>query len=166
MCSAELHERWSSSPRFFYLISIGLQPVLAIIWSPLFSMASFTLCHWVAAVGLSSRIMAHHDLDVTSLESSPVRFRFYGHLIALILVSVPLYYLFMDARVPNWLGRVTSGADLADEENRGRCFSKLILFGYFGFGFVHFIYDRYLYEFRNKDVRTIVGARLYGVAES
>ncbi len=162
---AESQRNTRSWPRLAYLLTIGLQPVLATVSYPLFNMALFTASHWIIALALSGRILT--GLSSRAQVRHPRRWwRFHGIMAAFAAASVCMYAVFWHP----WL--IGEGKYLFTEAflrepviavaHASATLPGALLAGlYFGITFVHFLYDRYVYAFRRPAIREGIAPHLF-----
>jgi hypothetical protein len=120
-------------PRLLFILTDGLALGL-VFWQPLIGFAVYGMNHWLVAIGLSSHLHA------ASRGESPIAF-------AVVLISAGILcfgLLFMrptPAGIAIHMTMVAFGARV-------------------GLGFVHFLYDRYIYKLSDPRVCTTIGAPL------
>ena len=121
-------------PRLIFILTDGL--ALALIWwLPLIGYALYGMNHWLVAIGLSSHVHS------ASRGKSPIVFA-----VVVILVGILCFGLLFVRPTP------TGGIAIQ---------MTMIAFGArVGLGFVHFLYDRYIYKLSDERARTTIGAAL------
>lgn len=179
LCLAMLVNEFRQGRKFFprgaYILTIALQPILASVSYIIFNAILFSLSHWIIAIALSGRILANQfapQSETGQKKSSPSHIDIFHTMVAgLLLLSIPMYYLFWSDDIMGHIAHdtyqyISSGfqADGAKVlmEIEGTTIVGVLVGLYFGLSFVHFYYDRALYSFRNSDVRKIVAPRLFG----
>jgi hypothetical protein len=82
-----------------------------------------------------------------------------AHVGALMIFSVPLYYLlFRPAAI---FGAFDPGIHFGFRLGETSLLLGALSGAYVGIAFVHFLYDRRIYSFRNPEVRSAIGAQLF-----
>jgi len=153
-----------SIPRTLYIFSIGIQPICAVVAMPVYHFAVFTACHWMIALALSGRISSnlangHPPGQRVFPDLKRLNACHAAHVGVLMLFSVPLYYLLF--RPAAAFGAFDAGIHFAYRLGETSWLLGALSGGYFGITFVHFIYDRHVYSFRNPAVRGAIGAQLF-----
>ena len=158
----------SSWPRGLYVVSIGIQPVFGTISFPIYHFAVFSICHWLIALALASRIL---DNEFIPERRATTWFRglglgFWMTVFAFVLASVVMYGIFHSQTIHRTAG-IIAPLDYGD----GSLFAyKMGIFqtafgalsgAYFGISFVHFMYDRYVYALRCPEIREWIAPHLF-----
>jgi hypothetical protein len=123
-------------PRFIFILADGL--ALALIWwQPIIGIAVYSVNHWVVAIGLSSHVYSARCL----------RFRTGAWLYTLaMLMAGAIGFL--------WLIPTPNGTLL-------RVVIPVVVSARLGFGFVHFLYDRWVWKMADPRVRATIGRDLF-----
>jgi hypothetical protein len=158
----ELLRDHRSIPRALYILSIGIQPVFAAYTDIVYQFVVFTVCHWLIALALSARISQRLTSNTPADAAFP-RLGFFGRfhsaqVALLIVISVPLYYLLLR---PASFGDFDPGVHLGYQLGETSLLLGLLSGTYFGITFVHFMYDRYVYSFRDPQVRNAIARHLF-----
>jgi hypothetical protein len=139
-------------PRAIFILSTGLAPVAIFINTPL-SLGMTFLNHWTVAIGLATHAASNHK----ALNSANGKRWYQSYFIlylGLVLVALPASYTIAN----------TGGA-----ESISNSFSSMTalttfvttLFGLrMGTSYVHYLYDRYVYQFRDPAVGKSIGRDL------
>jgi hypothetical protein len=121
-----------SLPRALFVATLGLGMV-AVFWVGLWVFAIILVNHWLVAIGLGSAVCAERGRRSFALFAA-----------GLALAGACIYaVLFLS---PGLTLRVTAWA---------------VAFR-IGLGFVHFLYDRWIYSFSDPKVRSTIGLALFG----
>lgn len=125
-----------SLPRVAFILTDGLGLIL-VFHAGLWGFAIIGLNHWLVAIGLASHVYANHK------GKSPWPFA----LVVMAAGSVLFCLLFVDLRkLPN-VGLTTAAL-----------YFTVTAVGFrLGLGFVHFLYDRWIYQLSNPQVRATIG---------
>jgi hypothetical protein len=128
------------SPRILF-IAADTAGLALIFWSGLWGFAIWSINHWLVAIGLSSHVYAVHR------GRSAVMF-----VAGLVVVGVALFWLIFGSGVnrhtlfdPSFVVRTT----------------MIALSLRYGFAFTHFLYDRWLWQLSNSEVRATIGKDLF-----
>jgi hypothetical protein len=122
-------------PRFVFILSDGL--ALALLWwQPIIGVAVYSLNHWLVAIGLSSHVYSARCF----------RLRAAGWLFTLAM-------LFTGAIGFLWLIPTPNGTLLR--------VVPIVVSARLGFGFVHFLYDRWVWKMGDPRVRATIGRDLF-----
>jgi hypothetical protein len=158
----------SSLPRGLYMVSIGIQPVFGTISFPTYHLAVFSICHWLIALALASRIL---DNEFIAGRRAAVWLRglglgFWMGMFAFVVASVVMNGIFHSQTMHRAVG-IIAPVEYGDSS----LFSyKTGVFqtafgalsgAYFGISFVHFIYDRYVYALRRQEIREWIAPHLF-----
>ena len=121
-------------PRFVFILADGL--ALALIWwQPIIGVAVYSLNHWLVAIGLSSHVYSARRL----------RARAGGWLFALaMLMAGAIGFLWLIPTPNGTLLRVI----------------PIVVSTRLGLGFVHFLYDRWVWKMTDPRVRATIGRDL------
>jgi hypothetical protein len=160
-------------PRGLYIVSIGIQPMFGAIAYPIYHFAVFSICHWLIALGLASRLLDRQGATaapraaMVEQDQGRVSSRWVRWLLLLAFMSVAMYLVFHSGTFHGVLGiaaPVTYGQDSLFAYRSGvfQWWFGLLSGAYFGISFVHFAYDRYLYSFGRPEVRRWVVPYLFG----
>ena len=129
---------WREIDRWTCIIVTILGTVLAtkvlhILPLALFAIGFFSVNHWLAAIGLSSHVWAEHH------RRSPIIFA-----AAVVILGTALFVILF-VSFPSLSIRITTTA-----------------IGFrLGLGFVHFLYDRWIYKFSDTQVRETIGRDIF-----
>jgi hypothetical protein len=150
MIGRELFAQPLCLPRIVFILCDGLGLSL-IFWQGLIGFALYTANHWLVAIGLSSHIYSVHrskTSDATHWYNSPLVFAF-----ILIMASLICFGLLFVSFTPS-----ESDISLANFTLQ----ITALAFGIrAGLGFVHFLYDRYIYKFSDEQVRATIGKDMF-----
>jgi hypothetical protein len=131
------------SPRIAFIITDALR--LALGWtSGLWSFAISGMNHWLVAIGLSSHV---HARDRSAVVFSAALIGFGTIVFALLFIALPfcgLYSTSGPAPLPWWVRATIPAVSLR-----------------LGLGFVHFLYDRWLWKLSDPMVRAMIGKDLF-----
>jgi hypothetical protein len=164
----ELLVERGSLPRAVYIVSIGFQPVFAIVAGAAYSFTLTSITHWIVALALSARIISNQTntgiADSPSSSSPWLLVRrlatSYAALIGvLVVLSIVVHVLVLRpaAGLSDFDYAVYFGYRLGDPPPA----LALLSGAYFGINFVHFLYDRYIYSFRRSEVRAAIVPHLF-----
>jgi hypothetical protein len=122
-------------PRFVFILTDGV--ALTLIWyQPIIGIAVYSLNHWLVAIGLSSYVYAARCLRV----------RAGGWFFALaMLMAGSIGFLWLIPTPDGTLLRVI----------------PVVVSARLGFGFVHFLYDRWVWKMADPRVRATIGRDLF-----
>lgn len=140
-----LHEWFTvrSLPRAIFILTDGLALALVFHFG-LWGFAIIAMNHWLVAVGLASHVHANHR------EKSPWPFA-----IAIMVAGFALFcLLFVDLHKLPTVGLTTATL----------YFTVAAVSFRLGLGFVHFLYDRWLYKFSDPRVRETIGSDMFSVS--
>jgi hypothetical protein len=126
-------------PRVALILIDGLGMIMA-FWSGLWGFALIALNHWLVAIGLASHVWANHNKGSSTLIAI-------GLMAAGMLVFC---LLFVDLGALSTVGISTAALH----------FTVTTVGLRLGLGFVHFLYDRWIYKFSDKRVRVAIGKDL------
>jgi hypothetical protein len=158
----------SSLPRGLYMVSIGIQPIFATLSFPIYHFAVFSICHWLIALALASRILDGEFITerLKTAWSRDLGLGFWIGMFGFLAASVVMYGIFHSHAIHRAVG-VVAPARYGD----GSLFSYRTgvfqtAFGalsgaYFGISFVHFVYDRYVYGLRRPEIRQWIAPLLF-----
>jgi len=160
----------ASLPRALYIISIGIQPMFGTFAYPIYHLAIYTICHWLIAYALASRILgsqsasADRPLRVSARGLFEPRIAMW--LVVFTLTSVVMYMLFHSRTIHGLLGvgpRSGYGQQSLFAYKTGVVDLGFgILTGaYFGLSFIHYAYDRLFYAFSKPEIRQWVAPHLF-----
>jgi len=122
-------------PRFLFILADGL--ALALIWwQPIIGIAVYSVNHWLVAIGLSSHVYSARCL----------RFRVGGWSFAVAMLMAGAIGFF-------WLIPTPNGTVLR--------VIPIVVSARLGFGFVHFLYDRWVWKMADPRVRATIGRDLF-----
>lgn len=127
-------------PRVLLILTDGLGMIMA-FWYGLWGFATIAVNHWLVAIGLASHVRANHR------EGSPVAF-------ALVLMAVGMALfclLFVN------LGTLLAVGFTVDALH----FTVTAVGLRLGLGFVHFLYDRWVYRLGDARVQATIGRDLF-----
>ncbi len=125
-----------SLPRALFILTDGFG-MIAAFWFGLWGFAIIALNHWLVAIGLVSHVHANHR------RGSPTLFAAGLMAAGLMLFCV----LFVDPRKAISVGL-----------SAGMLSFTVTAVGFrLGLGFVHFLYDRWVYKLSNPQVRSTIG---------
>jgi hypothetical protein len=129
-----------SLPRAIFILTDGLGMIL-IFHFGLWGFAIIGLNHWLVAIGLASHVYANHK------GKSPWPFA-----LAVMAAGFVLFcLLFVDFRKLPTVGLTTAGL-----------YFTVTAVGFrLGLGFVHFLYDRWLYKLSDPQVRVTIGRDMF-----
>lgn len=124
-------------PRAVLILTQGAGLVL--VWfAVLWGLAIIAINHWLTSIGLASHIADNRRCN--------------GVAIGIMFAGAALFcVLFIDPRTV-WMHGLSSAA---------LSFSFAAVAFRLGLGFVHFLYDRWIYRFSNPAVRATIGASLF-----
>lgn len=129
-----------SLPRMAFIMTDGLGMILAFRFG-LWGFATIGLNHWLVAIGLASHVHANHA------RSSPWPFA-----LAVVAAGFVLFcLLFVDLRRLPTVGLSTAAL----------CFTVTTVGFRLGLGFVHFLYDRWIYKLSDPQVRATIGHNMF-----
>ena len=129
-----------SLPRMAFIMTDGLGMILAFRFG-LWGFAIIGLNHWLVAIGLASHVHANHA------RSSPWPFA-----LAVVAAGFVLFcLLFVDLRRLPTVGLSTAAL----------CFTVTTVGFRLGLGFVHFLYDRWIYKLSDPQVRATIGHNMF-----
>ena len=130
--------RWS--PRILFIIADGVA-LMFFVQSFLWGFAIWSVNHWFVAIGLSSHVYG------VQRGRSPAPF-----VLGLLAASVLVFWLIFGSGVnlhtifdPKFVARTTI----------------ILMSVRYGVAFTHFLYDRWLWQFSNPDVRATIGKDLF-----
>lgn len=158
----ELRRDAHSIPRALYIASIGIQPPAAILVGGLYHFAAFTVCHWLIAIALSARIMSNRLADPRP--RSPLARVVSSHAAqatGLVVVSILLYFVL---RRPSLFDPFQGAVHFGYSHEETTLLVGALSGAFFGITFMHFLYDRYVYNFGRPEVRTSIGTYLFSPA--
>jgi hypothetical protein len=118
-------------PRVLFIVTDALGLVL-VFWQGLTGFAIYSVNHWLVAIGLASHVHAGHR------GRSPALFA------GLLMVSGTILFALLFLTFPRFAFRVTMPA----------------IGLRVGIGFVHFLYDRYIWKLSDPQVRETIGRDL------
>jgi hypothetical protein len=155
----ELRKARRSLPRMLYLTSVGVQPILA-IWSyGTFNFAMYFLAHWIIALAIASLVLERRGQAEPARSGRIRRFTgsFFGKMAAVAIAALPLWVLF------TWFPLHQYGMSYDQSVTAPVVPGPLgVLVGAaVGLGLCHLLYDRFVYAFRNADVRAATGRFLF-----
>jgi len=128
------------TPRALFILTDGLGLIL-IFHAGLWGFAIIGMNHWMVAIGLASHVHANQR---GSSSAAPF-------VLGLMVAGAVLFsLLFVNLAA---LGHGFSGAALQ--------FSTVIVGLRLGLGFVHFLYDRWLYKFSDPEARATIGGDVF-----
>ncbi len=164
----EIRKTKSSLPRGLYILSIGIQPVFGTISYPTYHFAVFSICHWLIALALASRVLSSEIFP----ERRPAAWQgglgvgFCMGIVGFVLLSVAMFAIFHSRTFHQVIGIVPPVAHNDDSLFSYKTGTFQPAFGalsgaYFGFSFVHFLYDRYVYAFRRPEIREWIAPHLF-----
>jgi hypothetical protein len=133
------------SPRIPFILTDASRLIL-MSWSGLWGFAISGMNHWLVAIGLSSHVYANHQ-HRTPLTFSAVLVGLGMLVFGLLFVVVPftgIHSTSGPAPLPWWIRATIPAVSLR-----------------LGLGFVHFLYDRWLWRFGDPQVRETIGADLF-----
>ena len=163
----------SSLPRGLYVVSIGIQPIFATISYPIYHVAVFSICHWLTALGLASKILRSEVTQVAAAErqvlpwlAATPRRGFAMGILVFALISVGMFLLFHSKTFHDMVGIVAASGHGQESLFAYKTGVFQVAFGvvsgaYFGISFVHFMYDRYVYAFRRPEIREWIAPHLF-----
>ncbi len=138
-------------PRSILIVSTGVTSVIA-FWSLSATIGMAFLSHWVAAVGIAIHTLSNHKSksnEVMTGWNSPL-----GLYISMLLMSLPIGLAIV---MTNSIE--TSSSGFVDITNLS--VPIMTLFGFrMGVSNLHYIYDRYVFKFRDPAVRSSIGSDL------
>jgi hypothetical protein len=158
----ELVVERGSLPRAIYLVSVGIQPVFALVAGAIYSFTLISVTHWMIALALSARIISNQRVAAGASPWPSLRRLAASHaaLIGfLVVLSIVLHALLIrPTAAPSSIDyAIHFGFRLGE-----RPIALAVLSGaYFGITFVHFLYDRYVYSFHRPEVRTAIAPHLF-----
>ncbi|MBV8486282.1 MAG: hypothetical protein JO077_25825 [Verrucomicrobia bacterium] len=121
--------------RSVFILSDGFGLAL-IWWQPIIGMAVYSVNHWLVAIGLSSHVYSARCL----------RFRAGAWLYTLAMLMAGAIGFF-------WLIPTPNGTVLR--------VIPIVVSARLGFGFVHFLYDRWIWKMTDPRVRETIGRDLF-----
>jgi len=137
------------SPRIAFILTDASRLIL-ISWSGLWGFAISGMNHWLVAIGLSSHVYANHQnrsphvFSVVLVGLGTLTF-------GLLFVVVPFTGIYSTSGpppLPWWIRATIPAVSLR-----------------LGLGFVHFLYDRWIWKLSEPDVRAAIGADLFREAQ-
>ena len=147
-----LSEKNNCIARYLLIVNMGIQPAM-MFWSFPAFLGLFGFTHFFTSIGLASHLLANHKTSRKGKVTWNGSIYFFSGLF-LCLTLWPGVYLnyqtFQAENVSN--GFMTFGTVST--------FLFCIAGFRFGMGLVHFLYDRYIYQFRDKRVSSTIGADL------
>lgn len=167
--AGERRKPHASTPRALYIFSIGIQPVFGVIAYPIYHLAVFSICHWLIALALASRILRGEVADTVALPRVLRQPAFSMGVLLFMAISAGMFLIFHSRTFHGVLGIVppfVHGQDTLFAYHTGP-FSPAFaaLSGaYFGISFIHFAYDRWLYSFSRPEIREWVAPYLFSRA--
>ncbi len=147
----------ASIPKLFYYALIGIQPVLLCRSYGLFSLPVFTASHWIAEVGLMSKIHASNKTPLSPVRNLRVRFIAGVGLFAVLSFAIQRFDLF-DSQSLFWefVALKDFSAKLDGLAPWTRFCLLLLTGGFISSGLYHFLYDYYLFSFRRAAPRNVI----------
>ena len=148
----------ASVPKLLYYVLIGAQPVLICRSYGLFSFPVFTASHWIAEVGLMSKIHASHQSPSSPVRDPRMRFVAGAGLFAVLSFAIQRFDLF-DSQSFFWefVALKDFSSQLGGLSSWTRFCLLLLIGGFISSGLYHFLYDFYLFSFRRAAPRNVIG---------
>jgi hypothetical protein len=141
--SAMLLRETRLTPRILFILADGLGLML-FLQSGLWGFAIWSVNHWLVALGLSSHVYAVHS------RRSATPF-----VAGLLVAGIGVFWLIF--------GSGLNLATLFDPTFVVRT-TMIAMSVRYGVAFTHFLYDRWLWQFSNPDVRATIGKNLFAQA--
>jgi hypothetical protein len=129
-----------SAPRAIFILTDGLALVV-VWWAGLWGLAILALNHWLVAIGLASHVHANHARCSSWLFALALMA---AGLAVFCLLFVDVRQLPTDGFAPQVLHFTVAAVGFR-----------------LGLGFVHFLYDRWIYKFSDPKVSTTIGLALF-----
>lgn len=153
-----------SLPRLLYIVSIGIQPVFAVVSYTIYHFAVFSMAHWIVAIALVARVWsneaASHEVERPNVWTAAQRM-FAFQVMIMIGVSVVFYFVWRSSVIPHFADWAAVRLALSGDGSYGLRAMGAVGGALLGLNITHFMYDRFIYSFRRPAIRQAIAPYLF-----